>query len=202
MWHNVCLKFCKNEENTLIYYGIQIAPCSSLSYYRVWGDGAMVRWRWCDDDGAMIRWRDGAITMTPWYNSSMAMMLWQWYDDDEAMLYRAIVIASSHHRAIDFFHMRFVRKCRQVWIFIRHTNVNNGILDLFFFIPETLNFLAYCCKIIKKVSNAFFFSDSMWTFKKKQPECGKSYQGEGGKGGRAGYSMHYRVIIFPWFFSS
>ena len=64
------------------------------------------------------------------------------YDDDEVMLYRAIgiyrVIASSRYRLFCTYAVQ---------------NGNKGI-----FIPETLIFLAYCCKIIKKVSNCFYFS--------------------------------------------
>ena len=39
-----------------------------------------------DDDDAMVLQCDGAL------------LLLRWYDVDEAMLYRAKVIASSHHR--------------------------------------------------------------------------------------------------------
>lgn len=41
-----------------------------------------------DDDDAMVRQCDG----------DGALLLVRWYDVDEAMLYRAKVIASSHHR--------------------------------------------------------------------------------------------------------
>ena len=50
----------------------------------------------------------------------------------------------------------FLRKWRQMWIFIKHNNVNKEILD-HSSIPEAFIFLAYCCKIIKKISNAFYF---------------------------------------------
>ena len=53
-----------------------------------------------------------------------------WYDEVEVKLYRAVVIKSSLHRAMDFFaHARFLRKWRQIWIFNRHTKVNKGILE-------------------------------------------------------------------------
>ena len=59
-------------------YGIWIWPRSTLSYHRVWVDGAMSRW-W--DDDAMVRWRtmvrqcdgDGAMTRWRWCGGSMAM---------------------------------------------------------------------------------------------------------------------------------
>ena len=91
--------------------------------------------RLCDDDGAIVRQCDGTMTMK---RCSFASSL-------------------SHNRSIDFLaHALFLRKWCQMLIYIWHTKVNKGILDRSF-IPETLIFLAYCCKIIKKVSNAFFF---------------------------------------------
>ena len=41
-------------------------------------------------------------------------------------------------------------------IFIKHTNVSKGILN-HSFIPKKLIFFAYFCKIIKKISIAFYF---------------------------------------------
>ena len=63
------------------------------------------------------------------------------------------------HRTISLLrHALFLRKWRQTWIFIKHTKVNKkGVFD-HSFIPETIIYLAYCCKFIKNDSNAFFLS--------------------------------------------
>ena len=63
----------------------------------------------------------------------------RWHDGDDAIVL-----------------LLFLRNWRQMWIFIKHNNVNKEILD-HSSIPETFIFLAYCCKIIKKISNAFYF---------------------------------------------
>ena len=121
--------------------------------------------QWCNDDDAMttVRWRDGTIAMM------------RQLDDDEAMLCCATVITSLHHRAIDFIaHALYARKWRQMCIFIRHTNMNKGILDRSL-IPEKFIFLVYC-KIIKqyfkvnleKLKSQYFspanFVFGNWTF--------------------------------------
>lgn len=54
-----------------------------------------------------------------------AMAMLRSHDDNEAMLHRAIIIASSHYRAIDFAQARFHKKN----IVRRHINGNKGILD-------------------------------------------------------------------------
>ena len=97
-----------------------------------WSDDGMVRQ--CDGGGGTTRWR-----LRRYSNVS-----------------RAIVIAPSHHRyrviaLSSFWHMRCF------FLSAHFTYVNKGKLDHSLF-HETLIFLTYCCKIIKKVSNAFYFS--------------------------------------------
>ena len=126
------------------------------------GDGAMTRWRWCD---GMARWCDDDDAMLRQWDGNVAITRWRWCDSTMAMKrcsiaplvsrHRTIVIASSHHRAI-FFCTCAVSK-RQMWIFIKHTNVKKGMF-YHSFIPETLIFLA--------VMNAVTHSRKMerWNF--------------------------------------
>ena len=117
--------------------------------------------RWCDDNDTMVWWWwcDGTIVRWRWCDD-MTMVRWLWGN----IFYRTIVIASSHHGAIDFFADKlFPRIWSQMWVF---------------FISETLIFLAYCCKMIKNVSNDFFCLEINLK-KKLSVEYGNSYQGEG-----------------------
>ena len=111
---------------------------------------------------SLERWRSGAMKISQWHDSVMARGWGQQCDDTMTMTrcsiapsflrHSTIVIESLHHRAIVFFAQAlFLRKCRQMWIFIRHT------LKIFDcpFIPKTLTILA--CKTIKNVSNACIF---------------------------------------------
>ena len=124
--------------------------------------------RCCDDDDAMVRLCDGDGVMT--------MVRWLWGN----IFYRTIVIASSHHGAIDFFADKlFPRIWSQMWVF---------------FISETLIFLAYCCKIIKNVSNDFFCLEI--NLKKNCLLNTVTHTIE------RGYFLHYRVVMFQWFCSS
>ena len=114
-----------------------MGPRTSLSYHCTieCGDVAMVD----DDDNG-----DG----------DRAMTRWRWCDyGNEVMLFRAIDIASSQHLCTCAV-SNYIRKWRQMWKFIDHTNVNKEKLD-HTIIPETLIFLncyvQYCCKCIKKV---------------------------------------------------
>ena len=119
--------------------------------------------RWCDDNDTMVWWWwcDGTIVRWRWCDDVMTMVRWLWGN----IFYRTIVIASSHHGAIDFFADKlFPRIWSQMWVF---------------FISETLIFLACCCKIIKNVSNDFFCLEINLK-KKLSVEYGNSYQGEGG----------------------
>ena len=100
------------------------------SHNCVWVDGAMTRC--CDDDGAMTmtRWYeycagDGAKTQWWWCDRIMAMK--RWSIAPSVLRHRTILISSSHHRAIGFLvHALFLTNWRQMWIFIKHTNVNKG----------------------------------------------------------------------------
>ena len=93
-----------------------------------------------------------------WYDRAMSR--WRWCNSTMTLKWCSISPLVSHHRPIalsTFLHMCcFWGKLHQMWIFIKHININKGIFD-HSFIPETLIFLAYCCKIIKKISNCFYF---------------------------------------------
>ena len=71
------------------------------SHHRVWVDGAMTMARWFDDDDAMV-WRCAMATVR-WHDYADAIELWQWSNALSRHRHRTIVIASLHHRAIDFF---------------------------------------------------------------------------------------------------
>ena len=65
--------------------------------------------------GSLKRWRDDAMTMKQWNDSAIALLQWhdgisQLNDVDEAMIFRGIVIASSHHRAIEFLLMCYLKR--------------------------------------------------------------------------------------------
>ena len=87
-------KFCMESRHGHVVHYIYIVPLLH---------------RWCNDNGAMIWWR--------WCDDALAMLRWQWCDmtmkrcsiAPSLLRHRTlIVIASSHHRAIDFFlHVRY-----------------------------------------------------------------------------------------------
>ena len=143
---------------------------------------AMVRQ--CDGDGAMTRWLDSTLAMK-WRSIAI-------------LVFRIIALSVSRHRTIDLFaYALFLRKWRQMWIFIKHTNVNKRILD-HSFISATLIFLAYCFKIIKKISNAFFLS-------RYKPGKNRVMNGvtHTRKMERVNViCVHYRMSPLPWFRSS
>lgn len=145
------------------------------------------------------------MTISQWHDSTVAIG-WQQCDGTMTMTrcsiapsflrHSTIVIESSQHRAIVFFAQAlFLRKCRQMWIFIRHTL---EILDRPF-IPKTLTILAYCCKTIKNVSNTLYFSIiSIVTLKISLMNAVIHTR----RRGDISYKSYYRVILFPWFCSS
>ena len=105
--------------------------------------------------------------LTPW---------WRWHVDDGVITMKRWSIAPSISRIAPSCYRLFctcaVSK-RQMWIFIKHTNVKKGMF-YHSFIPETLIFLA--------VMNAVTHSRKMER--------------------RNFIRAHYKVLLLPWFCSS
>ena len=111
--HSITHRACTSVRNRIVvdfcmrtFYLFVWNPDMATQYTLVpswlgrWSDVAMVGWRrdgTMTHNGTTVRWR--------WCDDTMTMM--RWFDGDEAMLYHTIVIASSHHRAIDFLHCPF-----------------------------------------------------------------------------------------------
>ena len=120
------LNLCRRQSQAWIiwkHYVIWIEPRSSLSYHRTIEFGSMEQWRWHDGSMTMTQWYDSAMATVRWHDYADAIELWQWSDALSRHRHRTIVIASLHHRAIDFFALFLKKKWPQMWFFYSR-NIN------------------------------------------------------------------------------
>ena len=132
MLTRTCVHIMEGKKISIIFvarqtskvYGIQLGPRILQSNRRTIELWSMERWRW--RDGTMARWYDSAMAMTRWRCCDSSMTIKRCSIAPSVSRHYTIFIASSHNRAIDYFaHALFLRKWRQMQIFIKNINEVN-----------------------------------------------------------------------------